>query len=57
MDDKKKNCILMAVVGFNVGFMFWWLVMANSWFLGGLMSLIIGAILGGIAYKGTEFLT
>ena len=57
MDDKKKNCIMMAVVGFNVGFMFWWLVMANSWFLGGLMSFIIGAILAGAAYKVTEFLT
>ena len=57
MDDKKKTCIMMAVVGFNLGFMFWWLVMANSWFVDGLISCIIGAIVGGAAYAVTNVLT
>ena len=57
MDDKKKNCTIAATIGYCWGFMIWWWLISAGGIGGLIVSLIVGAIIAGAAYKGTEFLT
>ena len=57
MDDKKKTCIIAATLGFCWSFMLWWWLISSGGFSGLFVSFLIAAIVGGAAYKATEFLT
>jgi hypothetical protein len=56
MDDKQKNTIMVGVVGFNAGLMLWWWFISGGGFLGVIMSLIVGGIIGAASYFAANFL-
>ena len=57
MDEKQKNAIMIAIVAGLVGFNSMWLFVVDSWVLGGLASLFVGAILAAAGYFATQFLS
>jgi len=56
MDEKQKNSIMLGIIGFNAGLMIWWLLISSGGFLGVIMSIIIGGIIGAGAYFAANFL-
>jgi hypothetical protein len=50
MDDKLKNKVLITVLAACWVFMLWWWLISSGGFVGLLVSVLIGAIAGGIAW-------
>jgi tripartite-type tricarboxylate transporter receptor subunit TctC len=58
MDDKQKNCVMIAVIAFCVTVMlFMWLLSGSGWYVRYPVTLIVAAAVGGGAYKAADVLT